>query len=176
MAHLVIDGYNLIRTSKVLAKMDSLTLEKGRHALAARLAAYKKIKGHRITLVFDGGGSDHTAVNEEKLAGIRTLYSPHGVTADEIIIQIAQKMGSQIIVVSSDNQILSAARQAGCGILQIEDFEQKLSLAALYSEKGPTEEAPAPQRAHKRWATQKKGPSKRLPKAKRKAMAKLKEL
>ena len=49
--HLVIDGYNLIGAMTDLAGMD---LEEIREELITRLLAYKRLKKHRITVVFDG--------------------------------------------------------------------------------------------------------------------------
>ena len=55
--HIIIDGYNLIRRSKKLSAFDVQDIQLGREALIDMLATYKKIKAHRITVVFDAGGS-----------------------------------------------------------------------------------------------------------------------
>ena len=47
-------GYNLIRQSARLAELDQADLQWGREALLEKLAAYKKLKGIPITVVFDG--------------------------------------------------------------------------------------------------------------------------
>jgi hypothetical protein len=52
--HIIIDGYNLIRQSGYLSNLDLQDIQYGRQALIDMLAAYKKIKAHRITIVFDG--------------------------------------------------------------------------------------------------------------------------
>ncbi|MEN8246931.1 MAG: NYN domain-containing protein [Thermodesulfobacteriota bacterium] len=52
--HIIIDGYNLIRQSPELSYLDRQDLQQGREALLGMLAAYKKIKHHQITVVFDG--------------------------------------------------------------------------------------------------------------------------
>jgi len=51
--HIIIDGYNLIRQSCTLAAFDQKDLQLGREVLLDKLAAYKKIKHHKITVVFD---------------------------------------------------------------------------------------------------------------------------
>jgi len=52
--HIIIDGYNLIRQSNSLSILDMQDIQLGREALVDMLAAYKKVKPHRITVVFDG--------------------------------------------------------------------------------------------------------------------------
>ncbi|MBU4321109.1 MAG: NYN domain-containing protein, partial [Nitrospinae bacterium] len=47
MSSIIIDGYNLIG-------IHHKDLESQRQRLVERLAEYKKIKGHYITVVFDG--------------------------------------------------------------------------------------------------------------------------
>ena len=177
MAHILIAGYNLIRSSAGLTRMESASLEKGRLALIHRLAEYKKIKGHTVTVVFDAALTDNTAVEEDRMAGIRILYSEGGQTADEIIIDLAQKLKDRVVVVSSDKQILHAAKMAGAGLMESEAFEKKLNTAVLYGAKPPVEAAlKAAPTHHKRWITMKKGPARRLPKAKRRTLAKLRDL
>jgi predicted RNA-binding protein with PIN domain len=55
--HIIIDGYNLIRQSTTLSTLDQQDIMLGREALVDMLAAYRKIKPHRITVVFDGRSS-----------------------------------------------------------------------------------------------------------------------
>ena len=176
MVHILIDGYNLIRSSASLTKMESASLEKGRLALIYRLAEYKKMKGHTITVVFDAALTDNLSVEEDRKAGIRILYSEMGQKADEVIIKLARQLKDKTVVVSSDREIQQAARLAGAGVMESQEFEKKLNEALIYGE------APLPSRdeehqpLHKRWITMKKGPAKRLPKAKRRALSKLRDL
>lgn len=177
MICIIIDGYNLIRRSRFLSSAEAIDLEHGRLALLKKLAAYRQMKHHAITVVFDASETLNLSVEEDRYAGIRILYSEGGQTADAVIIDLARKLKNQAIVVSSDNEILRAAQSAGCAILQAEEFERKLNEALLYGETGPKmdqEERKLP--LNKRWVTMKKGPSKRLPKAKRRAMARLRDL
>ena len=52
---LIVDGYNVIRQWPELAMLDRTELQAGRKALLAELRGYRRAKGHRITVVFDGG-------------------------------------------------------------------------------------------------------------------------
>lgn len=177
MAHLIIDGYNLIRSSTTLTLIESKNFEQGRLALIQKLAAYKKLKNHQITVVFDAGSTFNRSIEKETVGGIQILYTEGSQTADEVIIQMAQQLRDGVLIVSSDNEIIHAAKKAGCAVLQSDEFEKRLNEALLYDRhmtSQPLEEEKKP--LHKRWITQKKGPSKRLPKEKRKALAKLKDL
>ena len=83
--HIIVDGYNLIRQSDVLRGHERQSLEAGRKALIRGLAQYKRLRGHRITVVFDGweGGSP---LEERDLAGgVAIIYSRLGEKADEVI-------------------------------------------------------------------------------------------
>ena len=67
---ILIDGYNLIRQSDILRNYERQSLEAGRRALISKLIEYEKKKGHKITVVFDGGkngsadeGSDQSRKN-----------------------------------------------------------------------------------------------------------------
>ena len=52
--HIIVDGYNLIRQSDTFRHSERKSLEEGRNALIRSLAGYRKLRGHRITVVFDG--------------------------------------------------------------------------------------------------------------------------
>ena len=52
--HIIVDGYNLIRQSDTFRQSERKSLEEGRNALLRSLAGYRKLRGHRITVVFDG--------------------------------------------------------------------------------------------------------------------------
>ena len=68
--HIIIDGYNLIRQSKQLSVLDLEDIQLGREALIDMLAAYKKIKAHRITVVFDGTRSPLLSLQRDRQKGI----------------------------------------------------------------------------------------------------------
>lgn len=177
MAQLIIDGYNLIRRSGELSTIEAKNFEQGRLALVQKLSAYKELTGHKITVVFDASRTENSSVEEDRISGIKILYSEGGQTADEVIINIANKIRDQAIVVSSDNEIIRAAKTAGCAHLGAGEFEKKLDKALMYAgSSDPERDKGYKKSIHKRWITKKKGPSKRLPKAKRKAMTKLKNL
>jgi predicted RNA-binding protein with PIN domain len=176
MAHIVIDGYNLIRTSPSLSQVEANNFQAGRNTLIVKLAQYKKLKGHKITVVFDATFTDNLSVEEARVAGIKILFSKGGQTADEIIIEMAREKRGELIVVSSDKEILHTARACGCGIFEAQDFIQRINEAALMEASFEEKEQEIKKPVHKRWITKKKGPSKRLPKAQRRALSKMGEI
>ncbi len=159
--HIIIDGYNLIRRSRELARVDSRDLEAGRMALIKLLAAYKKVKGHRITVVFDGAGGPVGASRRDRQRGIDIRFSGPGQTADSLIKAMVKHKGERLLVVSSDREVAGFAEGAGAESLESETFEQRLVLVEMMGVNGEPEEEPEVQR---RLNTRKKGPSRRLSK------------
>lgn len=173
MAHVVIDGYNFIGCSKKFSSPSGMSLKTLRLKLAQQLSRYQQRTGHRVTVVFDATKTDHASFSEEKNWGIHFVYSAGGQTADEVIIDLAHRLREGIIVVSSDKQILHQAKKTGSGILTVEEFEQRMSSTFYENSYGEKKDTEKPRPLHKRWITKKKGPAKRLPKAKRRALIKL---
>lgn len=167
--HIIIDGYNLIRQSSTLAGIDSKNMQKGREVLINRLATYKTVKGYKITVVFDGWKSDNLSEGTEKIKGINVIYSKAGETADEVIKRMALNIREGGIVITADNDIAGFARRQGCVIVEPRAFEERMEMAAFSEMKGGEEDYEYPSK-------DKKGPSKRLPKAERKSMEKLRKL
>jgi predicted RNA-binding protein with PIN domain len=170
---ILIDGYNLIRQSDNLRRYERKSLEAGRKALITKLVEYEKKKTHSITVVFDGvqnGGADEGRDREGK---INIIYSRHGERADDVIKRIAAQAIGDIIVVSSDREISSYVTSLGKTPLTSPEFEIIVNKAILSSPR-PTAVVQKNE-IHER-KTKKKGPSKRLPRAKRKAQIKIEKL
>ena len=82
--HIIIDGYNLIRQSTALSRLDQQDIMLGRDALVDMLAAYRKIKPHRITVVFDGRHSPAFSQKRDQKKGIAIRFSRRGESADDL--------------------------------------------------------------------------------------------
>ncbi len=171
--HIIIDGYNLIRQSSELAALDRKALEFGRDALVDLLASYKKIKPHRITVVFDGTMEPSLYGSRDQIKGIAIRYSHGGESADDVIRQMARREKEKALVVSSDREVMNAAESAGATVMDSCAFEDKLVMTRYFSMKGSEEPDEL-----SGWipTTRKKGPSRRLSKKKRKAQARLRKL
>ena len=106
--HIIIDGYNLIRQSKRLSLLDLQDIQVGRDTLIDMLAAYKKLKSHRITVVFDGATAPSFSRYRDRRKGIAIIFSRKGESADAVIKKMARKERQAALVVSSDQDIIQS--------------------------------------------------------------------
>jgi len=170
--HIIIDGYNLIRQSKRLSILDLQDIQLGRDTLIDMLAAYKKIKPHRITVVFDGTTAPLFSQQRNRHKGISIIFSHEGESADTVIKKIARKERQRALVVSSDQDIVQSAADSGAATVSAHDFENKMTMSmdmdGLQFDRDD----------YNGWrpTTKKKGPSRRLSKRQRKNSAKILKL
>lgn len=172
--HVIVDGYNLIRQSDSLRPLDRAALELGRDALVDQLAAYKRLKHHKITVVFDGSQRYLFPGPTFSEKGITVRFSRQGESADAVIKRMAAREREKAVVVTSDHGITDFAASCGAATIGSVEFTEKMAMAQVMSEKGAD---PAAEAADG-WTptTRKKGPRKRLPKRARKKRSKIKKL
>jgi predicted RNA-binding protein with PIN domain len=172
--HILIDGYNLIRQSEDLSAMERASLEEGREALLKRLALYKRMKGHPITVVFDGTHAHNPLQGRSRCQGINIIFSRPGELADTVIKRLVAREGQRAVVVTSDKEIADFATAHGAVAIGSVEFEKKMEWAgradATPGHLGHEEQAG--------WepTTKKKGPSHRPPRQKRKSRSKTRKL
>ncbi len=173
--HVVIDGYNLIRRSATLRAEEELSLEHGREALVEKLRQYKRIKRHRITIVFDGADKATLAEEKTQQKGIKIIYSRQGRTADSIIRRICRDQGENVLVVTGDRELARYAESCGSVVMASEEFEGVVEMSLYANVKGLGDEdegegcSPAK-------GTSKRGPARKLSKKERKRRQKFKKL
>lgn len=172
---ILIDGYNLIRQSDTLRRFEQQSLEAGRRALISRLMEYKIKKGHSITVVFDGWKSGSPEEERDRQGKIDIIYSRYGEKADDVIKRIAAHTMEDIVVVSSDHEIVSYTKKLGKTALTSAEFEVIMNKAIASSLETHFAEEKI-QEDHDNRQSKKKGPSRRLPKAKRQAQTKINKL
>ena len=170
--HIIIDGYNLIRQSKTLSRLDQQDIMLGRDALVDMLAAYRKIKPHRITVVFDGHHSPVFSQTQDRRKGIAIRFSRRGESADNVIKLMAMKEREKALVVSSDADVVNTASAYGAATINSASFEGKIGLAGQIDGLEATDE----ERRGWKPTTKKKGPSRRLSKRQRRNRMKIKKL
>jgi uncharacterized protein len=170
--HIAIDGYNLIRQSRYFSTLDQRDLQSGREALVESLAAYKKIKRYAITVVFDGASAPAGMVRRDRVKGIELRYSRPGELADAVIKRMAAREKQNLLVVSSDNEIADYAQSMGSAVISAPEFEQRLSMARFMDQEGME----AAESSGWRPTTKKKGPSRRLPKKRRRMTKRISKL
>jgi len=122
MAHLLIDGYNLIG----IYHNDP---EGARKGLIRQLALYRQKKGHTITLVFDGHGGGSAVETVRKELGIEVIFTRIGKKADDLIKEILRKKRGGVIVISSDREIADYAWGHGAVPVRSGDFLKRLEAA-----------------------------------------------
>ncbi len=106
-SHLIVDGYNVTKSA-----WPQLTLAEQRDRLVRELAALTTRFTTEVTVVFDGAS---VVVPQMNFRGIRVLYSPAGVTADDVIRRLvaAEPQGRVLLVVTADREIVTSVRRAG---------------------------------------------------------------
>lgn len=102
ISSIIIDGYNLIGTQH-------RNLQQKREDLIRQLAAYRTLKGHDITIVFDGWKSGGQNQVQAVAGGVRVIYSRLGDKADDVIRTMIEQERKEWIVVSSDREIMDHA-------------------------------------------------------------------
>lgn len=134
MANILIDGYNLIGLAHK-------NLEKARHDLIQRLREYAGIKGHDVTVVFDGWKNGLPSETHERCSGIDVIYSRLGEKADQVIKKLLSAPTKSWIAVSSDREIYNFAEHRSIVAITKAEFEAKLDAAVVT---GREEEAAEP--------------------------------
>jgi predicted RNA-binding protein with PIN domain len=134
--HLVIDGYNLTGVMNHTAT----DLEGTREELIKRLQAYKRIKGHRITVIFDGKKSGSFYRERMNQGGIEIIFSKEGEEADQILREMAKKERHSMILVTSDRAVASYAEAQGAVTMPSDEFDSVLSMAMYHDMKGAEED------------------------------------
>ena len=173
--HLLIDGYNLIRQSSTLRAQDSLALELGREALLERLRQYKRVRGHRITVVFDAANKPLPAQERGQEKGIEVIYSGSGESADALIKRICRNEGRDLLVVTADRELADYVERYGAVTMGSEEFDAKMEMTLYLDTKG-AEDEDEPERWHPGHGTRKKGPARRRSKKERKRQQRRRKL
>ena len=125
MRTIVVDGYNLIFQFPELRKMLERDLEQAREDLLIRLGSYAGQR-HALVVVFDGDGR----VPEESYARkeFRVIFSKPPEKADQVIKELIEKSQSEdVIVVSSDREIVDYARLHGVKTASSRQFAHEMS-------------------------------------------------
>jgi predicted RNA-binding protein with PIN domain len=141
--HYLIDGHNLI------GKLPDLSLEEARDEveLILRLKGWASAKRQRkVTVLFDRGmpgGTARMLSNRD----VTVIFSPQGQTADSLLIARIKKVQNppEFTLVTSDQQIISAANKRKLRHVRSEDFVVQLGYdERLIAKSEPEETAEKP--------------------------------
>ncbi len=166
--HVVIDGYNLLGAST--GRGLGVDVERERERLIERLRSYRRLKGARVTVVFDGTRSGRLERSRETRGGVEIIYSRGGEQADHILKEMAGSKGTGLTIVTSDRDVADYARARGAVVVSSGEFSSILEMCEYAETKGVEEEDEGPPRRIK------KGPSRRLPREERRRLRRLKKL
>jgi predicted RNA-binding protein with PIN domain len=112
-AHLMVDGYNVTKSA-----WPELSLERQRDRLLSQLAPLAARTGAEVTVVFDAAESpERPVVNRPR--GVRVLFSPVGVIADDVVRELvaAEPRGRPVVVVTSDQAVARDVRRDGAHVV-----------------------------------------------------------
>jgi len=110
--HLLVDGYNLIRSTPLFSQQERISLAAGRQSLQRALTAYAGQTSTRITLFFDGDKTVERAAKQQ-YGPLQIVFSRHPKSADDLIKEAAQeKHGAKNMrVITSDREIRNFVRR-----------------------------------------------------------------
>ncbi|WP_241005129.1 NYN domain-containing protein [Nocardioides sp. zg-1228] len=114
-ARLVIDGYNVTKE-----RWPTASLEAQRSRLVAALGALVARTGAETTVVFDAAESTvRTAMPAPR--GVRVVFSPPGVIADDVIRQLvaAEPRGRVVVVVTGDRAVARDVTREGARTMPV---------------------------------------------------------
>jgi predicted RNA-binding protein with PIN domain len=149
-AHLLIDGYNIIRRSGAAARFGPGDLEGSRRYLLDELSRYKQEKQVRITVVFDGGGGTSITRERDRYRGVEVIYSKRGETADQVIMETIRTRPSGLVVATSDRAIIDEAKRHAVPFVTPDRLEAAIMGADTGEEAGPrTDKKGNPRKAPK---------------------------
>ncbi|MEO1058673.1 MAG: NYN domain-containing protein [Actinomycetota bacterium] len=116
-ALVVVDGYNVAKRG-----WPGVALDEQRGALLARVENLVSARGVDLVVVFDG--ADVVGAHAPARRQVRVVFSPAGVTADDIIRDIvdATDDARHVVVVTDDREIIDDVRRAGANTIAANAF------------------------------------------------------
>lgn len=128
MRTLIVDGYNVIRSTPPYRELASDDLDAARAALVSDVAAYAQGEWD-ATVVFDGGRNPHSDGAPHRTLGLTVVFSPFGCDADSVIERLARSArenGEHVEVVTSDAQTQWAVLGSGVARRSSAEFSSEL--------------------------------------------------
>ena len=125
--HLLVDGYNIAHAWPELRRV--LTME-GRDVARARLIERVRVlhdfERMRVSVVFDGRGADIAIERPTPHTTFSVLYTPAGMTADDLIEQLAVQAAkpSDVWVATADQAERDTVEAHGAQVLSPEQLAE----------------------------------------------------
>ncbi len=118
MKYYIIDGNNLIGKDKLLNQLQKKNKQQSREKLTFMLSRYFSRKKISVSLHFDG--YEREVINA---SGIKIIYSGNYSADDKIKNEIEKSKNSRnIILVTSDTNLMNFGRVCACKVIKSEEF------------------------------------------------------
>ncbi len=116
-ALILVDGYNVAKLG-----WPGRSLEEQRDALIDRSENLARRHGADITIVFDGDSIVGAHAGRRRM--VRVVFSPSGVTADDVIRDEVARLPSDrsVVVVTNDREIVDDVRRSGANVVPSNAF------------------------------------------------------
>jgi predicted RNA-binding protein with PIN domain len=131
--HLLVDGYNIAHAWPDLRRV---LVAKGRDVaraqLVERLLVLHDFERLRVSVVFDGRGGEIAIERPTRHATFSVLYTPAGMTADDLIEQLTAQSASPgaVIVATADQAERDTVEAAGATALSPAQLAEWVGRAA----------------------------------------------
>lgn len=164
---IIIDGYNFIKSVDRL-RGNWAYIQQSKERLSQALFSFNRQRNYSITVVYDGWKNGGAEESYEKVGGIHIVHSRKGETADKVIIRLCEESLEDPWVVTADREIISAVIGNGGQTITPTEFQRKIFSSATSAVSVSNDEIDENRASRELIRKKKKGPSRRLPKAKRK--------
>lgn len=111
-ALVIVDGYNVAKLG-----WPSLDLAGQREALLVALGSVAAVPANEVWVVFDGADVDLPRPSVRR--GLQVRFSPPGITADDVILDLVERLPPtrRVVVVSNDRKVRDGARRSGARVV-----------------------------------------------------------
>ncbi len=135
--HLLVDGSNVVQAWPETRKLARTNREAAKAQVLRRLARWHDQADLRVTVVFDGRGSELTIESVEGAATFACVHTPAGVTADEIIERLvagaAEPAGC--LVATADRAERASVEAAGAAVCDPAELAARLDALEARSDR-----------------------------------------
>ncbi|MCX8007813.1 MAG: NYN domain-containing protein [Coriobacteriia bacterium] len=128
MRHVVIDGYNVLRSASRYSRIARDDLDVARTRLVTD-AAVLADEGTRVTVVFDAGANPASSGAAHHVAGVVVVFSRHGMSADDVVERLAARArtrGDEVVVVTSDAATQRTVIGGPVTVMPVREFEREV--------------------------------------------------
>ena len=102
---ILVDGYNVIKNNPMYKYVEDKNREEARNLLIKHLKNRYRNTTDRVVVVFDGKGAKEQTFYVDHIC---VIYSPDGVTADDVLARLAgeaREKGMEVMTFSDDGEV-----------------------------------------------------------------------